>query len=411
MERAKQFLEKYDLYFYGLLLYCFSLPISISGVEIAKTFCLIVWIANLVIFKREDYLQFNKYRISLILLLFAITVSTFYSLGLPSFNEAVSRYFVYLSQLFLAYTLLTMTFDEKKIMYLVLAIFIGALVEAVYINSIFFIDGGNRIGGFLGYPNYAGQVFGMTFPLFISLILYKKIRWKYKSIFIFLIVIIASGVVFTGTRTAYVSIALTTGIFGILMLRDRPVILWSIIIGFVLFIFGMLHIFPELSKRFTEGSLYFGFHSRFMLWETSINAGLTEPFLGIGPAELNTYFREHFFDTFVNLYSYDSLGHFHAHNNFVDIFAKFGIFGTIIVFVLHYFMLHDTIKYRKFIFRKKNIFAFGFLMTILSGLIIGMFDYTIFGATSGHVFWLAFGILFSNSYIESYSKKNHLFLN
>jgi len=263
-------------------------------------------------------------------------------------------------------------------------------------------QGGSLFGPYVNRNHYAGLM-EMLFPLVLGLFLFYKPQVHYRSfrekmsglfnlketnIYIvlgFSVVLIATSIFLTLSRSGIVSLCISLILFGILFLyrgmdKKRAVVIVVISLLIVLTVgwFGWSSLFERFGAvKDSQGNIA---ELRLTIWKDTINIIKNFPIAGTG------------FGTFVNIYpgyrtvSGDSVAE-HAHNDYLELLSDGGIIAALIIgwFLIVFF-------YKSFLVFSKRREIYSMLMFIAA--VTGMFGLFIHSITDFNLHIGANGLYF-----------------
>lgn len=151
-----------------------------------------------------------------------------------------------------------------------------------------------------------------------------------RSFTITVTVILTVGILYTGSRGALIGLAAVLGLLFLLStlhISMRTTI--TLIIGAISSVIIVLLYNPEIVERITSSR---NLEERILLWETSLEAFLADPLLGIGYGQLSLYLNA-------------TIGReIDPHNTFALIAAETGIIGFVVFFGFIAIVLRDSIS-------------------------------------------------------------------
>ena len=222
-----------------------------------------------------------------------------------------------------------------------------------------------RLIGYFGHPlHYSGYI-SIVFLVCVTLSIFYKKEYAYY------LPLLLTGLVFSGSRSYFLSVALT--VMAISLFKSRKYFFSSLLV--IPSLFGLYFIAVSGFRHRMERIFEVDFMSRMKYWEIAWDTFKDNPFFGVGYNQL----------TFIlKTYSAQGIIHnpSHAHNLYLQELAEGGVIGLLImIFLIGYF----TMKYLKG-FKKENE-SNPFLGAIYLGLsgcfvnlaIAGIFEYN-FGA-------------------------------
>lgn len=244
-----------------LILSLCMIPIGlIAGTFVAELFFnLSIILGSFLIFKKKDY-NFNLnliiYFFSLYLFVISVNIINYSNGSKIYFTNIVAYLRFFLFVIIITKALLIINLEKIQIILRFLSLTIFFIACDILIQKIF----GKNILGFVAYENryssffrdeYISGSFVAKFFLICAVSLSFIYNKKYQNkIFIFLIILLASSVLFSGDRNALITFTFTLSIFCVFYKKFRK----SIIIFFIIFscsIGTTYKVKPELLGRWT----------------------------------------------------------------------------------------------------------------------------------------------------------------
>lgn len=219
---------------------------------------------------------------------------------------------------------------------------------------------------------FNANYYAMMIEFIVLICVYKMMQMKTKRRIIFYtIVIIANlfALYLTGCRTAWIPFVVTIPLMFLMNMRLRffTISMSTILVG------GMSILFhPQLMQR---TSIFIDFMKRAKIWKTAIYGIMEHPLFGQGPL------------TYMHIYKkYHGHPTQHAHSVFLDPLLSHGVI-LVIVFGIYLFV---NIKEHWLLFKRKIDIRLCSLFTafVLTVLIHGMLDYTIYWIQTAQLFLL-----------------------
>jgi len=269
--------------------------------------------------------------------------------------------------------------ELKYLLYFYLAVSVSICIYGIFqlfgLTSI--KPGASRILATFGNAGTLASY--LIFGFFLSLYLALNEKNKYIN-FIFSIIALIHfiSIILTGTRGAYLGVALGL-LFSIIIIifKINNTKLKKSIIGSLLFlivIYGFLFIYRQ--KTYIKDNLYlnrltsFSFNdvtmkTRLMSWKWGIKGWKDKPIFGYGFENFSIPYNKYFQSEYYNYAAGDTYFD-RAHNIVVELLSTTGILGLIsylIIFVISFYYLFKTFK------RENNFYLF----SIIGGLLIAYF--------------------------------------
>lgn len=381
----------------SLLFFSILLFLVFIGEGIGPTFRLIFQITALSLilflflkkygFEFESFPKVPKQFILLILFLYAaIFISSFFSKYSGASIGLIFRLTAFLFIVYLFYGQLNSSHSTKVIL---ISLFSASAIMAVAVFYDFFVNGislinfisvSYRASGIISNFNATSGFFAITIPITFAL-LFSSIEKSKKILLTAFLFVQVFGVLFTGSRSAYLAIFASTVIilynFDKKLLKKVAVV--SIIVVLILILIEPVRDFVTMFFRIERGVT-----SRDKLWEISLSM-IKENFLfGIGPGsykyEMFNYFPV-IIDSFqgkllMTLFDYTD-GRNVSHNFYLTLFSDLGILGFVfsILFPLLIFsFLKKIIKHLKEIKETEYFIFVGIAGTVGGMFIRGFFE-------------------------------------
>lgn len=351
--------------FYLALAFLFLINFSIFGCYLVFTFLGIQWIIFLVKNKKWPELpKFFKYFLLYILFSF---ISTIFSIDKTESLKDNREFFIFL----LIPIFLLIINSRKRLDYSLLTVLFSAILSALVGIFISIRDGislDHRLQGLTSHwMTYAGLL--MFVFIFFFVYLFYENRKKVKIVTAISLVFILTSILLSLTRSVWVGIFVSIGIF---IIYYKPKILYAAIPALILLVF----ILPGSVKSRVISTFDMKNDTnrdRFYMYKTGIKIFKDYPFTGVGANNI-----ERVYDTYKP--SEAELSNPHLHNNVLHVLAERGIFtlvsllaAFISIFILLVKKIKNSIDFEK-------IAATGVLFVFIGFLMAGMFEYN-FGDT------------------------------
>ncbi len=219
---------------------------------------------------------------------------------------------------------------------------------------------------------FNANYYAMMIEFIVLICVYKMMQMKTKRRIIFYTIVISANLFalyLTGCRTAWIPFVVTIPLMFLMNMRMRffTVSMGAILAG------GMSILFhPQLMQR---TSIFVDFMKRANIWKTAIYGIMEHPLFGQGPL------------TYMHIYkTYHGHPTQHAHSVFLDPLLSHGIVFVVIfgVYLLGNIKEHWLLFRRKIDIRLCSLFT-AFVLTVL---LHGMLDYTIYWVQTAQLFLL-----------------------
>ena len=289
--------------------------------------------------------------------------------------------------------------DKVLKWYSVFALIIGIIGDYIYnfkytIFKEYFVCGNIRLRGLMNDPNYFSVIQITALSYFVRT-KNLKIKYKYLSIFILILSVIASG-----SKTGFVTLFCY---FGLLMLENISRInwKWSIITIFVITVILLFLLYPSLVLNMIDDKLYTlesvipafnriepllkgdineaifeGGSNRNLAWLTALQIIKLSPILGIG------------IGTYSNIAKWISGSNVIAHNTYLQLLLEWGMLLATIFFVYIIYILSKVLWSKKKKIETNVILKDTIIILLIASLAISL--------NNARMFWLFFGSLVFN---------------
>jgi len=320
---------------YILSIYVFLLPLDsilvMSGEETGATYTRLLSIATIIIVYL--YVTANKLPLPKMQTMFITTIFIVY--GLLSYFWATDpellkdRIFIFLNMLLFYLAASVLPVNKRDYQTLVTALKSGSSLAVLYLLKIYFIDGvtfaGDRAS--MIYENRETDPNQFAFSLLLPLALtldatITSIELRSKMIYTGSLVLIATGIVVTGSRGGMLGMLTILSVYLLSSLSARRIVIILSVIA------SLTYVFEEIVKNRFEVALATGGAGRLDIWEVGIMAFIHKPILGYGlsnfPAAYDMY-------RYINSLQGASRA---AHSIFLSALVELGLIGVLIVTVM-----------------------------------------------------------------------------
>ena len=331
---------------------------------------------------------------------------------------------LFLSGPLLYFVIVNNIYNERQINRIIGAVIIVGALFGIYgilqyngIDFSFWIGnyGRGKVFGLFGNAGYFAEYLMLTLPIAVSLFLVSKNK-MIKLLFLIGILAISSSIVFTFTRTPYLSIVISFifMLFLFLISRGKELIKENkkifIVIFLVIIIIISLIVVPnplnkpgtvisKIKDRASINQLTQGYEikRRVATWKFTTLLIKDHPLLGsgIGSFKYNSLrYQAKFFDQGNNrtIYPYGIAGK--THNEYLQLAAELGIIGLIIfiwlMFVYFYYGLKILKREKE---RYKQGVIIGLMGSVMAFLIDSIFWFPLHHSFTSSLFWLCLGLL------------------
>ena len=261
--------------------------------------------------------------------------------------------------------------SQRNYQFVLQSIIMSAVVLLIrlWINTPLFLWGTTRVGETIGYnPNTIGLVLSLSSVL--SFYLFNQNRNKQ---YLFVMLLLGFASLFSGSRKAFAILIIGVFLLSIVSASNKKQFFISIIIG-VLLLSLLLYLtlkweplYQVIGKRVESlvqgldgGTTDSSTSTRFDMISTGLQYFIQKPFFGYG---LGNY-------RFISGYNT------YSHNNYTELLVSFGLFGTVLYYSMHLYILGKGI----FLITEKGFRQnFAVLSCIVVGIImlmdLGMVSY------------------------------------
>ncbi len=337
----------------------------------------------------------------------------------------------------------------------IISSFIGLyqyFIDPFFGNISFWVDM-NRINATLSDPNALGTYSIMVLPIFISLILYFR-KWFVKLIIGIFCVLFLIIIFFSGSRSAFLGLTITSSIFIFLGLwkavekintkfikpaKYKKFLLWlAIVMIMLVFLFLAFNFIQAILDRIASYNVLLGrlqkafdgvssalkngnleilsvvSGDRKILWDQAIDMSNDYPVSGVGVGAYKIELPNYYVKNGISNYS-KSLVDFTG-NYYLQILSEIGFPALILVLFIFYMVLNKIINYFKsenyIRSLKRNNWLFTGLYISLTAMIISL----IFGSHTNFdeiqlTFWMVIGLILSFVFINLKKKNIYSFNN
>ena len=273
-----------------------------------------------------------------------------------------------------------------------------SMLNAVSIDS-------NVFNGITGNKNIAAASIAVKLPFILYLLNSHKMLWRILSVVTGMLSVIS--ILFIAARASYISlvcIIICASLYGLFYNKSRKTyytyLILSIgsglLIGYILLPNASSSAMANkvASISFTEK----GSSGRNFLWRDAINFGLEHPLTGGGIGSWKIESAPYW-----NAHGSEYLVPYHAHNDFLELFAELGVIGLILYLLLFLIMGYRFIKKGMLNLTQKNSFYYFTTLSLGAYFVDSVFNFPM----ERTIMMLSFALLIilsQNSTIEKYEK-------
>jgi putative inorganic carbon (HCO3(-)) transporter len=370
---------------YSLYALAFSVPISISMVEVFFTFAIVFFTAKKIIAKDFKFLYNKTYLYLALFFLFTalslINSGIYFDRGLKAL---VAKWLEYV----LVFLICADTLKDYKIrrncafIFLGISFFVGVDTffqrflgwEYFRQREMVKIVGGlaGSTGPFTHYNELGSYLVIMLSLAFAHVMVTKhKIR---KFSFGALTVILAAGLLMTFSRGAWLGAGIA---FILMMLFLRR---FKILLAVVCVLALILMLSPDIRARFLFTFQKGGDSTRFMLWRGAWSMIKENPFLGKGLGTFMVYMPKYTQQETIQ----------YAHNSYLQLWAETGIFGLLSFLLFVGMALSEAFRLLR---AHKDALLLGVFCGLCGFLAHSFFDTQLYSLQLSVLFWFMLGLL------------------
>lgn len=283
--------------------------------------------------------------------------------------------------------------DAKKVM---IAGFVGITVTSLY--AVYQgLSGISRANGFYGHPMTLGGWLCIFMPLLLIEFFEKRLLDKYYWLSGIAFCVCSAGLVFNGTRGAWLAVAIVcTGLIIYYMFKSKSNLAVGII--FIALISALLVNNSKFMHRLDTIDDFTKYQSnteRILIWQSAWNMFKDHPILGVGLGQYTVNYQQKYISPQAKE---PNLGH--AHNNFMQMLAENGIVGFAgFIVMFGYIILKNSIDW----FKTRNTYALMIVSATICLLLQGFTEYNVGNSAVIKMYWCTFGLLVV---LENISIKN-----
>ncbi|MCM0758019.1 O-antigen ligase family protein [Sporomusa sphaeroides DSM 2875] len=302
---------------------------------------------------------------------------------LTSFKQ-VGEYLYYMVPLFLAVLFVK---KRKQLIVLLLALVVSTCVSDSY--AIWQgLQGQQRAAAFTAHPMLLAGYLVQMLPLILIVLAEKtELRKGMRMGLLVVFLLSLAALIYNGTRGAWVAVAITFSVYGMITVKRNKYILPSIIILFIMtgIVLGMNPAFQNRVQSITDLNNQSN-KERILLWKSSWNIIKDHPLTGVGSNNFRILYQEKYI-----LPEAKEPHLTHAHNNFIHIAAEAGILGLTGFVCLFGYIL--KFSWRQWRACPENIFALGCFLVTISLLLQGLTEFNFFHSRVMRLYWLIVGFM------------------
>mgnify|MGYP000650769022 CR=1 FL=1 len=273
--------------------------------------------------------------------------------------------------------------DAKKVM---IAGFVGITVTSLY--AVYQgLSGISRANGFYGHPMTLGGWLCIFMPLLLIEFFEKRLLDKYYWLSGIAFCVCSAGLVFNGTRGAWLAVAIVcAGLIIYYMFKSKSNLAVGII--FIALISALLVNNSKFMHRLDTIDDFTKYQSnteRILIWQSAWNMFKDHPILGVGLGQYTVNYQQKYISPQAKE---PNLGH--AHNNFMQMLAENGIVGFAgFIVMFGYIILKNSIEWIK----TKNVYALMIIASTVCLILQGFTEYNVGNSAVIKMYWLILGLL------------------
>ncbi|WP_040682885.1 O-antigen ligase family protein [Thermosinus carboxydivorans] len=379
----KNIIEK--IIYFLLIAYAAVATISISASNIVISLALVLAIIHYAKYPTTN-LGIDKGLLKAILFfLFAMFVSAVFAynpaLGFPEIGHTAYR----TAPLFLASSFI----KDKRQLWIILLVLIAAFTVNNFYAIWLGVNGNLRASGIRGGPmilaGYLVQLIPLIFILFINNICNTKDR-RFLGLAIFIAFL---ALLFNGTRGAWIAVAAVLFAYAILQVRRNTKLSLVALLFLIVLIISLFsnQMFYDRVKTITD--ITFQSNSeRLLMWQSAWHMFLDHPLTGVGTGNYGDLYQ-------IKYISPQAQEPFqrHAHNNFFQVLAEYGLIGFIAFsYMFGYILFNAYVKLRD---NQNNIWALAAILVTLGLLVQGLTEYNFGHSVIMRLYWFLLGLFYA----------------
>lgn len=370
--------------FYIFILSSF-LSIAVGNVILtALTLYFFIKICKKEICFSKNYKNYKNYIITINIFIVSMFISSLFSgdiiYGIKRWADMwIWRFMPFVVVIFL----LNRYIDAKKVM---LAGFVGITVTSLY--AVYQgLSGINRANGFYGHPMTLGGWLCIFLPLLLIEFFDKRLLGKYYWLSGIAFCVCSAGLVFNGTRGAWIATAIVCVVLIIYyMFKSKQNLAIGII--FIMLISTILMNNAKFMHRLgtiDDFNKYQSNTERILIWKSAWNMFKDHPILGVGLGQYTVNYQQKYISPQAKE---PKLGH--AHNNFMQMLAENGIVGFAgFVTMFGYIIFKNLLAW----FKTRNAYALMIVSATVCLLLQGFTEYNVGNSAVIKMYWLVLGLL------------------
>lgn len=298
-------------------------------------------------------------------------------------------------------------FTKKQIIIILSSFSISLLLNALIIIYQFLQGETGRLIGFASNYMLLCGINLLILPVIYTIAISKSnISNKLRILYLSTILINIPAIIFENTRIVWLGLFITFSIISIVSIRNKLKSLFIIIL--ILLSSSLIFQFsPESYQRFqsitdTTQSTQSNYQ-RILMWNASIKMFIDYPIFGIGignyhDKQASSYLTEEFIDI-----------PYHPHNTFLYILSESGLLGAISYISLFLYLFYNAINNFK---STKNIISLSYIACLIAYNINCLTDTMFCGyniKTTTYIFWLFTGmyLILNKQIITNYNNKDN----
>lgn len=386
---------------------------------------LVAWIIKIIEEKKKDFYKI-KFAIPIAVFLFIYILSVILGIdpyrsfwGLDMQMDGFYSFIFYILFFFLAATHIKNLNQLKRmatfIIYSSLLVSLYAIMQ--HFNSDFITNWSTNVQkraiSTIGNPLHLGRYLLMVMPLTLAWIFFQR-KMKEKYIFIFILAMQVLAVLFTLSRSVWLTALVTFFVFFFLLaLQNKKKAIWLGLIAFVVLLaVSLSFIFTNKDADFVQNNVYLNRFvstfsknnisavNRLIVFQTAFEGIKEKPIIGHGPAVFFYVFNKNYQP---ELMKYDLQDYQSSHNQFLDLAVAHGILGFIAFASLVFYFFYAGLKI--FFKAEHKLIKWLALASVCGVLAFLMENLFVFSNPTSYVYFYFFLALVSSFYNSFYKEE------
>lgn len=365
----------------GILVLTGSLIFSLFVAQAIAVLLIILWLTKIIVYKKAN-LKSNPFTYPFIAFVIARTISVFLSTDFHQSVQVLYKEIFFYPVFFIIVDCFPID-DKKYFKWFFTILVLAAIISSIY-GSIAVLTGYKHRAASTTSGFYTLGTFLTVVTAFLLVIGSDKYFIQSKKIWLFSLIIVVVGVLFTFNRIHWALIVLLFLVFG--LFRERKLVLLVSMIALIVII-----LVPMFRERFLE-IIFFAknLSDRDVLWQGAGLIYTEHPLFGFGPST----FRE-IFPLFKDLVDKNVSS---WHNDYLQIYIESGIFGLITFLWLGFSVFYCAMEMfiSKFVDGYSKDLAFALMLAMAGFYATGIVGTFIFSPITSLLYQILLGILALN---------------